>query len=86
MRIFIVAYSSGSYDDYREQIVFATKDEELADKYIEKANAILKKWLPFLLEKSNNEVENDFESYVFTPRYYQFNEINAFYIQEIELR
>lgn len=86
MKIFIVTYNSGSYEEYREYLVFATQDKGKAEKYIEKANGIIERWMPFLKEKCDIEAESDFETYIFTPRYYQFEEINCFYIQEVELR
>ena len=43
-KIYIVMYSEGSYDDYRENIVFATENKNTASKYVRKFNRILKKW------------------------------------------
>ena len=84
--MYIVSYSSGSYEDWSEHLIFATHNEEKADKYIEKASNILEKWCEFLKEKSDKEAENDFDTYIFTPRYCQLEEINGFYKQEIEVR
>lgn len=42
--IYIVYYTTGSYDDYQENVIFATKVKSKATKYVTKFNKILKKW------------------------------------------
>jgi hypothetical protein len=84
MKIFIVTYSSDSYEDWREYLVFATQDRGKAEKYIEKANGIIERWRPFFREKVLSE--SDFEYSTFVTRHNQLEEINCFYIQEVELR
>lgn len=44
MKTYIVKYSRGGWDDYSENILFATTDKKTATKYVTKFNAILKKW------------------------------------------
>jgi len=82
----LVSYSRGSYEDYREIHLFVTDDKEKAEKYIQKANAILEKWSLFYEEKSTDEANGDYEQYTFTPRYVQLDEINGFFTKEIESR
>jgi len=86
MKMYIVAYSSGSYEDWREHLIFATQDKEMAEKYIEKANSILTKWLSFYLGKATEEYEKEIEEWVFMRRYSCLEDINSFYIMEIEIR
>ena len=86
MKMYIVSYSSGSDEDWREYLIFATHDEEKADKYIEKANNMLEKWCRFLEEKLDNELAKELDIYPLNPRYEQLEEINGFYKQEIEVR
>ena len=82
----LVSYSRGSDEDYQEIHLFVTDDKEKAEKYIEKANAILEKWQMFYEEKSTGEANGDYEQYTFTPRYVQLEEINGFFTEEIEVR
>lgn len=86
MTMYIVAYSDGSSEDWREYLVFVTQDKDKAEKYIESANNILEKWRSFYLEKSIEEQEGDYENLVFTERSCKLQDINSFYIMEIESR
>jgi len=84
--MYIVAYSDGSSEDWREYLVFVTQDKDKAEKYIESANNILEKWRSFYLEKSIEEQVMDYEKLVFTERSCKLQDINSFYIMEIEAR
>lgn len=84
--MYIVAYSDGSYEEWREYLVFVTQDKDKAEKYIERANNILEKWRSFYLQKSVEEQEQDYEKLVFTERSCKLQDINCFYIMEIESR
>lgn len=86
MIMYIVAYSNGSSEDWREYLVFVTQDKDKAEKYIESANNILEKWRSFYLEKSIEEQVMDYEKLVFTERSCKLQDINSFYIMEIESR
>lgn len=86
MTMYIVAYSDGSSEDWREYLVFVTQDKDKAEKYIESANNILEKWRSFYLEKSIEEQVMDYEKLVFTERSCKLQDINSFYIMEIESR
>lgn len=44
LKMYLVSYLGGDYDDYFEINVFVTDDEEYAKKYASKFNTILKKW------------------------------------------
>ena len=41
---YIVYYSSGEYDDYKEVCIFVTESKNKAVRYAQKFNRILKKW------------------------------------------
>ena len=42
--IYAVYCSIGSYDDYFKWVEFVTKDKEIAERWVEKYNRVLKKW------------------------------------------
>jgi len=84
--MYIVAYSEGSYEEWRECLVFVTQDKEKAEKYIERANNILSKWRSFYSEKAIEEQEKDYEEWIFSEKSFRLDDINSFYIMEIESR
>jgi hypothetical protein len=86
MKMYIVAYSSGSYEEWREHLIFVTQDKGKAEKYIEKANNLLVKCIEFYNQKSNEEIKADLDKWTFTSRSMDFNHVNSFYITEIEVR
>jgi hypothetical protein len=86
MKMYIVAYSSGSYEDWREHLIFVTQDKEKAEKYIEKANNLLVKCKEFYDKKSSEELDANLVEFFFTSRSMDFNHVNRFYIKEIEVR
>jgi len=90
-KIYIVKYSLGSYDDYREEIIFVTIKKSTATKYVTRFNKILKQ-----LEESNKKLEK-VESYGWTwikdkyaknfyRRWSTVREINRAYWEESEIR
>jgi len=50
--IYIVKYSRGSYDDYREENIFVTTKKSTATKYVTRFNKILN-----ILEQNNKKFE-----------------------------
>lgn len=89
--VYIVKYSRGSYDDYREEIIFATIKKSTATKYVTRFNKILKQ-----LEESNKKLEK-VESYGrtwikdkyaenFYRRWSTVREINRAYWEQLEIR
>jgi ABC-type Fe2+-enterobactin transport system substrate-binding protein len=85
IKMYIIEYSTGSWDSWNKHNVFVTENEEVAKQYIEKFNHILTKWKTYLeeiLEKNPNKInDNDFYE-----RYIKFNEANKAYYTEIQIR
>jgi hypothetical protein len=90
-KIYIVKYSLGTYDDYREEIIFATIKKTIATKYVTRFNKVLKQ-----LEEDNKRFEK-VESYGlswikdkyaknFYRRWSTVREINKAFWEESEIR
>lgn len=87
--IYIVSYSTGSYEDYQEIILFATTKKSTATKYVTKFNKLVDKWYKYY---SQYEDDNMFgwikQEYVekYFNRWHKLKEINKAFYQEIEIR
>lgn len=79
-KMYLVEYSSGQYEDYRTYQIFVTDNEQVAINYINKFNAILKKWQEFYFEYSNNP-DNPYHQ-----REYDLFEVHGATKTEIEVR
>lgn len=79
-KMYLVEYSSGQYEDYRTYQIFVTDNEQVAIAYINKFNAILKKWQEYYLEYGKNP-HNPYNG-----REYTIHEIHVAYKTEIEVR
>lgn len=90
MKGYICLYSTGEYDDYHKVIVFFTSDKKIAKKWCSKFNKILKKWKEYYSQFSDKDdsikwikpeyIEQHFD------RWYQVNNINNSWFEEIEIR
>lgn len=84
MIMYIVKYNYGSYDDFTRINVFVTNDEEKAKAYVEKFNAILKKWKEYWKQYENEdgwmEDEDKFQKWL------RIADMGKAYYCEIEVR
>ena len=91
-KIFVVKYSSGFYEDYKETIIFATKDEVKANNYIRRYNIILDKLKTYYEKYSNNNrfsydsIRKEFEGTKISYRYHAIYELHQCFYEEVELR
>lgn len=88
--IYLVKYSSGSYDDYTEKIVFATTDKKKATKWVTKFNRIKKEYLkmyePYLETKhSFLWIKYEYADKYFN-KWHKLSKINRAFWEEIEVR
>ena len=88
--IYIAKYSMGSYDDYRQREVFASKDKETVEKWVDKFNTKLTVWKEYFSQFSDENCK-----LCMSKRWYYKESLRAFdiimetnkaFIQEIELR
>ena len=86
-KMYLVKYSTGSYDDFYQIEIFVTHDTIKAEKYIEKFNTILNNWKDFI-KKYENDGHRDETKFVdeFSNRYWDIKETNHAFIEEIEVR
>jgi hypothetical protein len=87
-KMYIVKFSSGSYDDYSIFCVFVTEKKSIATKYVTKFNKILKKWKNYYSQFENDDRDWIKEEYVnqHFKRWHALREINECYWEEIEVR
>jgi hypothetical protein len=85
--IYIVTYSTGEYDDYNENDIFATFDKIKAIKYVRRFNLLKDKWCKHY-SKYNGDYRWIKDEYVekYFYRWYIFHELNNCFIKEIEVR
>ena len=99
---YIVKYSTGSYDDYYEGTMFVTFDRNVADNYVNKFNRMVENYKDFyrtfeehsypelLLDPEYTEVGDvnhlpaKYSKY--WDRWWQLDEFNKCYFEEIEIR
>lgn len=85
--MYIVKYSKGEYEDYREINIFVTENKQDAIYYCNRFNSILRKWKDYYNElfSGYDYLEEDVR-YEFHHRWYILNEINSCEYKEIEVR
>ena len=83
--MFLVYYTYGGFDDFTRISIFVTEDEELAKRYVEKFNRILKYWKDYwnTIVNEDNWLDND--EYDFR-RWYKITETNEAQYKNIEVR
>lgn len=88
--IYLIKYSVGSYEDYKEITVFATAVKKVATKYVTKANKILKKWKDYYSQFEDNRIGIKWIKEEYIEKYYNrwssIKAVNRFYWEEIEVR
>jgi len=85
--IYIVYYSTGEYEDYRECDIFATFDKEKAIAYVYRFNSLKDKWYKHY-SKYNGDyrwIKDEFVEKYFN-RWYIMHELNDCSYKEIEVR
>ena len=87
-KIYIVKYSSGSYDDYHEQNIFATKSLEVASNYIQKFNTKLDYWKGVMMTYANESgyLKDENWNIPVTNHFWTIKDMNRCFIEEIEIR
>jgi hypothetical protein len=85
--IYIVKYSTGKYEDYREHNIFATFDKEKVIAYVKKFNSLKDKWCNHYSQYNGDYrwIKNYFEEKYF-HKWYIFHELNDCFYEEIEVR
>ena len=88
--MYIVTYTSGSWDDFHRGNLFVTNDKELALAYVEKANTLLvkvKEYYHELNEKLDDDDDLTRGMYLkLWVKYHTLGEVNAVSFEEIEMR
>ena len=88
--MYIVTYTSGSWDDFHRGNLFVTNDKELALAYVEKANTLLvkvKEYYHELNEKLDDDDDLTRGMYLkLWVKYHTLGEVNAVSLEEIEMR
>ena len=90
MKAYTVGYSRGSYEDYREIIVFVTFDKKKAQKWCKKYNKMLIKWKRYY-DKFTKDVgfkwyDSEKHGYEFYDRWHSIFELNGASYKEYEIR
>ena len=87
-KIYIVKYSSGSYDDYHEQNIFATKSLEVASNYVQKFNRRLEYWKEVMKTYSNDRgyLKEENCNIPVTNHFWTIKDINRCFMEEVEIR
>lgn len=86
--MYIVQYSSGSYEDYREYNVFITKSKKVAENYVKKFKALIVKveqYYNYMFEKYG-QYTDEFYEHVCLDRKYTFQDFNNVWFNEIDVR
>ena len=87
--IYIVSYSTGSYEDYKEIIIFATTKKSKATKYVTRFNQILKKWKDYYSQYETREHGIVWLKDIYNKwfeRWYSLTKVNRCYWEKIEIR
>lgn len=91
LSMYIVKYSGGSVDDYYTANIFVTHDKSKAEEYVKRYNEILSKWREYYKKYEENSgtshawIKDEFVNEYF-DRWYQLNNVDHCYWEEIELR
>ncbi len=82
--MFLVYYTKGGHDDFTTISIFVTEDVELAKRYVEKFNRILKNWKDYwaTIVNEDNFMDDGYNFY----RWYKVTGIQEAYFKEIEIR
>lgn len=85
--IFIVEYSTGDWDDYCVNSIFATSNEKTAIRYVNKFNDILEKWKNYYrrFQDKDGYLDDNISNEI-GHRYYQIIGINKAFYYKLELR
>lgn len=78
-KVYLVSYSSGTYDTYIKVNHFVTFDKNKAEVYVEKLNRILEQYRDYF-----NDNDVDYESIMYYI--YRTLDINCASFEEIEIR
>jgi hypothetical protein len=78
--MYIVYYTTGSYDDFTRVPVFVTDNENKASDWVLKFNKIFDKWLDYY-RKNRSEL-----SFTMIEEIIYYKEVGKAYFEEIELR
>ncbi len=58
-KIYLVSHSEYQYEDFQEEFIFATTDKQIAYSYMERYNAMLKKWRDYYKQfEVNREISH----------------------------
>ena len=87
-KMYLVKYSTGSYDDYCQIEVFVTKSRETADKYVERFNKKLDYWNEYMKSFKDEYGFRDEKkcTTAISYRYYDITEVGYSFIEEVEVR
>lgn len=87
--IYLANYSKGTCDDWYQVTVFASKDKETVEKWVNKFNTKLAHWKEYFKQFSDDWCEQCLAEKYWTIenlKFYDIMEINEAYIDEIEIR
>ena len=89
MKIYIVKYNGGSYDDAYEVDLFVTDKKIKATKYVKKFNKILNKWKDEYKQYEESKygyarLKDEYLQYF--DRWYSLQNVSRCYCEEIEFR
>lgn len=87
-KMYLVQYSTGSYDSFYQNKLFVTSDENFAKQYVEKFNRILECGKQYMSKFDDPEFDWIKDEYIekYFYRWIAFRETNQCYYQEIEVR
>lgn len=87
IQYYLICYGKGTYEDYRVHEKFITDDLELAVKWVDKYNRILKSFTEHYNAISDiySEEDTDYGRHL-TDRYYQIDEYGKAFYKIIEKR
>lgn len=85
--IYLVMSSRGSWDDYFEYAIFATKDKEYAETYIDRLNTLIDNKTKILEPYIQNGVikREYFDSWQYSL-WEKVGELNESFLREVEIR
>ena len=95
--MFIIKYTSGSWDDFSKETLFITEDEDFAKKYCEKANSLVQKvkeFVEYLDEKLDKRYDDDVDeespemktAVTLWCKYHSLSDVNTVSYETIEKR
>lgn len=92
-KIYLIQKSSGHWDDFGIYPLFATKDKELAENWVNKQNLKLQKLKVRILKEAPNYEEPPYDeelrAFIYHPHFSLFSEImniNGYSYIEIEVK